>query len=179
MNRRNHTMNNYSQYDQDLEVLKHTKNKKNGTFVDIGCYAPIDINNTYLLEKEYDWTGVSIDLNVSEAWEKERPGSCVIKGDAREFDYGKLFKENNLPLEIDYLTLDLEPPTVTFEALKKLPLDTYTFGVVTYEHDGYRMSNEFVEQTRAYFKSYGYTWVKSIGWLDNQDDVYIHESIKY
>jgi len=169
-------MKNYSQIGQDLKVLEHTKHKKNGTFVDIGCHKPIWINNTYLLEKEYGWAGISIDLDVSEAWEKERPGSCVIKGDAREFDYGKLFKENNLPLEIDYLTLDLEPPTVTFEALKKLPLDTYTFGVVTYEHDGYRMSNEFVEQTRAYFKSYGYTLVKNMG---NQDDLYIHESIKY
>tara|TARA_R110000851_G_scaffold211674_1_gene364347 strand:+ start:138 stop:689 length:552 start_codon:yes stop_codon:yes gene_type:complete len=178
----------YSQIGQDLEVLKHTKNKKNGTFVDIGCYCPIDINNTYLLEKKYGWSGISIDLfgdyshegsnmqTLYESWETERPGSCVIKGDAVELDYAKLFKENNLPFEIDYLTLDLEPPMVTFEALKKLPLDTYTFGIVTFEHDGWRMDKEFIEQTRAHFKSYGYTWVKDIR---NQDDVYIHESIQY
>ena len=52
----------YSQIGQDRLVLKYLKNKKNGTFVDIGCGFPKYINNTYLLETEFDWNGVSVDL---------------------------------------------------------------------------------------------------------------------
>ena len=52
----------YSQIGQDKLVLKYLKNKKNGTFVDIGCGFPKHINNTYLLESEFNWYGISVDL---------------------------------------------------------------------------------------------------------------------
>ena len=33
---------------EDTAVLDYFKNKKNGFYVDVGCYHPIHRNNTYL-----------------------------------------------------------------------------------------------------------------------------------
>ena len=53
----------YSMLGEDLIVEKFFKNKKNGFYVDVGCYHPIDGNNTYLLSKK-GWSGINIDLNT-------------------------------------------------------------------------------------------------------------------
>jgi FkbM family methyltransferase len=47
---------------EDIFVKKFFKDKKKGFYVDIGCYHPIDGNNTYLLYKK-GWEGINIDLN--------------------------------------------------------------------------------------------------------------------
>jgi len=52
----------YSMLGEDLVVSNFFKNKNNGNYVDVGCYHPIDGNNTYLLSKN-GWKGVNIDLN--------------------------------------------------------------------------------------------------------------------
>ena len=52
----------YSMLGEDLVVKKFFKNKKKGLYVDVGCYHPIDGNNTYLLFKK-GWEGINIDLN--------------------------------------------------------------------------------------------------------------------
>lgn len=43
---------------QDLFVLYLTKEKRSGFFVDFGATDGIELNNTYLLEKEYKWNGI-------------------------------------------------------------------------------------------------------------------------
>ena len=53
----------YSMLGEDLIVKKFFKNKKKGFYVDVGCYHPIDGNNTYLLSKK-GWSGINIDLNA-------------------------------------------------------------------------------------------------------------------
>lgn len=47
----------YSQIGQDKLVLTYLKNKKMD-FLDIGFRYPKHINNTFLLEKYYDWKGI-------------------------------------------------------------------------------------------------------------------------
>ena len=54
-------MKSYSQFNQDLLVLKLCDFKKNGYFVDVGANDGISGNNSYLLEKEYDWKGICIE----------------------------------------------------------------------------------------------------------------------
>ena len=47
---------------EDSAVLDFFKNKKNGFYVDVGCYHPIHRNNTYLLFKK-DWNRIKIDTS--------------------------------------------------------------------------------------------------------------------
>jgi hypothetical protein len=165
----------YSQMGQDQIVVNLFKGKTNGTFLDIGCGDPENINNTLTLEKYFSWTGLSIDLNeeVVKEWESIRSESKFLLTNALEIDYASVLRENNLPLHVDFLSIDLEPPTITFDVLKKIPLNEITFNVIAYEHDGYRMGHEFKQNTRDYIQSFGYVLFKE---LNNQDDIYLHNS---
>jgi hypothetical protein len=55
--------NNYSQAFQDLFTLSILDGKRNGTYVEIGGDHAVIISNTYLLETEFDWTGVSFEID--------------------------------------------------------------------------------------------------------------------
>jgi FkbM family methyltransferase len=130
----------YSQIGQDKFVLSFFNNKYHGTFLDIGCQLPEEINNTMLLE-ENGWTGLSLDIeDYSEEW-KERKNP-FIQADALTCDYYELFKKHNMASVIDYLSIDIEGDGSRIACLKKI-LDTgYEFKVITIEHDAYRGFDE-------------------------------------
>jgi|TARA_B100002051_G_C16647133_1_gene591851 hypothetical protein len=55
----------YSQYGEDLIIdsfFQHHVPIKNGNYLDIGCYHPIGISNTYVLHKR-GWQGLVIDID--------------------------------------------------------------------------------------------------------------------
>jgi len=52
----------YAMDNEDTAVLDYFKDKKNGFYVDVGCYHPTHRNNTYLLHKK-NWIGVNIDTS--------------------------------------------------------------------------------------------------------------------
>jgi len=54
----------YSQVAQDLWVLEKLRYKTNGYFLDWGAWDGVHINNTYLLEKDYDWVGIYVEPNT-------------------------------------------------------------------------------------------------------------------
>jgi hypothetical protein len=174
-------MNNYSQIGQDVFVLNILKNKLNGLFLDIGCGEPVKINNTFLLENNYSWKGINIDLNsdYTKLWESSnRKNSKFLLHDALTVNYDKiitdLLKENNRD-RIDYLSMDLEPPAITLEALKKLPLDKYRFSVITFEHDLYRNNQHLLEESREIFEKYNYKLAVSN--INNQEDWWIDPTV--
>jgi hypothetical protein len=175
-------MESFSQIGQDKIVLKYLKNKQNGFFVDIGCGYPKNINNTYLLESKYNWNGISIDLNDckednGEGWESIRKTKRILS-DALTINYSDLFKNNNLPYNIDYLSLDLEPPELTLECLYKIPFDEYNFNVISFEIDTGREGDYYrISKSREFLQSKGYTLIGSL--CGGQDDIYIHNSISY
>lgn len=51
-----------AQFCQDIFVLAMLQGKRNGRFLDVGAGHPYFMSNTYLLEKEFNWSGVCIDL---------------------------------------------------------------------------------------------------------------------
>ena len=130
---------NWSQSFQDIFALSILNGKRNGFYVEIGADQPRIYNNTYLLENEYKWDGVSFELDADkvEFFDYMRRNPCVC-ADATTFDYKSLFDEKNYPKQIDYLSLDIEPAQQTLNALKQLPLDDYRFSVITFETDLYQ-----------------------------------------
>ena len=56
-------MNDYNGQGQDKFVLNILNFKKKGFFIELGSGDPIKSNNTYILEKKYDWNGIMIDSN--------------------------------------------------------------------------------------------------------------------
>jgi hypothetical protein len=133
----------YSQINQDIFVKRILQEKTNGLFLDIGGAWPVYLNNTHLLEKNYNWTGTSLDLEsvYKEYWKSSGRRSKFLVQDALTADYNAIITDlltENGRDRIDYLSVDLEPPFITLQALRQVPLDKFRFSVITYETDMYR-----------------------------------------
>lgn len=157
---------NFSQSYQDMFVLTMLNGKKKGTFLDIGAHEPMFISNTYLLEKQFKWDGIAVDMEEAfvKGYKKYRKCSFVL-GDALALDYPTLFAQKGFGSQIDYLSIDIEPKTQTLACLKKLPWDKYRFSVITYETDFYdnsegRETSERVrKESREFLIGLGYELV--------------------
>lgn len=152
---------NHSQSFQDLFVLAATQGRTQGTYVEIGSAEPFYGNNTALLEQQFGWRGISVDFNKHKvdqfAVHRDNP---VICADATAIDYGQWFESMNMPMHIDYLQLDCDPPDTTYKILTKIPFDAYKFAVITFEHDHY-CHPDIRDQSRDYLHSQGYRLVVS------------------
>jgi len=149
--------NNYSQSMQDMFVLSMLDGKKNGTYVEIGADKPRVINNSYLLESQYDWKGVSFEIESDkvEYFNTIRKNKCIC-ADATKFDYKSLFRERKYPKQIDYLQVDCDPAQITLECLKNLPLKDYRFSVITFETDLYAGGQKVQEEQEEILVKLGY-----------------------
>ena len=49
-------------FGEDEFIKNYFKNKLNGFYIDVGCYHPLDGNNTHLLYKK-GWNGINLDIN--------------------------------------------------------------------------------------------------------------------
>jgi len=75
----NEAKNYYSQFGQDLFVLKKiSNNKQEKVFVDVGANHPINGNNTYLLELN-GWKGIAIEPQekLRKLWLSSRKTKCI------------------------------------------------------------------------------------------------------
>src|SRR5579872_2564691 len=147
----------FSQASQDRFVYtmlyKLLNKADDGYFVEIGAGHPISINNTFFLESNFNWKGISIDISMQHInlWSQCRKNPLVVT-DALQCDYESLF--NLFPKNIDYLSLDIDEHYDT--VLKKLPLDKYMFKVITIEHDAYKYGDRFRNKEREILSSFGY-----------------------
>lgn len=173
---------NYAQVFQDLFVLSILNGKKDGTYLEIGSGDPFINNNTALLEKQYNWTGLSVEIKEADVmkFKAERKNS-VLKADALTLNYKDLLKEHKFPTNIDYLQVDCEPPKTTYEILTKIPFDEYKFAVITFEHDNYAtLEKIYKKKSREFLKSKGYELlVANVGRnnVDDFEDWWIHPDL--
>ena len=149
---------NYSEMMQDIFVLSILNGKENGTYLEFGSSDYNYHNNTYLLEKLYKWTGISIDYDHDKVitFNNNRKNLAVY-ANALDIDYNEEFlSQVTNTNRIDYLQLDLDPNTVTLEVLKRLPLDKVRFSVITFEHDKYYTNDDVKNESRKIFEDNGY-----------------------
>jgi hypothetical protein len=133
-----------SQAGQDLFALEIFGKK--GTYIDIGAGQPKIDNNTYLLEVKNEWRGFCVDYNqkVKHLWEKDtKRNNKIYWQDATQFDYRKAVEDNNLPINIDFLSCDIDPQEKTFAALKKVINDGIEPKLIAFETDKYRESIDY------------------------------------
>jgi len=153
---------NFSQTYQDIFILAVLNGKRNGTYLEIGSAKPYLGNNTALLEKSFDWTGVGIEYSEKYIQDyRNNRKNPVLHTDALSINYEQLLSKYFPAIyNIDYLQLDIEPSKHTFEALVSMPLEKYKFGVITYEHDYYvDITKSFRDKSRRYLLSHGYELV--------------------
>jgi len=166
-----------SRENQDLFVLCVLDGKKYGSYLEIGAYLPIEDSNTYLLESEFGWDGISleiVDLYAS-VFNEARVNLCVC-ADATTVDYSRLLLDI-LPDHIDYLQLDIDPHANTLKALHAIDFEKFSFSVITYEHDLYNGGSKERKESREILASLGYTLV--VGDVSHGDlvfeDWYVNE----
>jgi hypothetical protein len=162
----------HSQAGQDIFILSCLNYKQNGFFIEIGSNHFQNVNNSYILEKTYNWKGLMVEYNkfFLEDYKLYRTNSFHIIDNAEIIDYKKVLVDLNFPKNIDYLQIDLDVDNRstlnTLENLDKNIMDEYKFATITFEHDIYR-GNYFNtrEVSRNIFDKRGYTRIFS--------DVYI------
>jgi len=190
-------MQSHSQAFQDIFALTLTNFKKNGTFVEIGSNDPININNTYLMSKDYGWKGIMVEYEkkYEPLYKQHRPESIHIIEDARSIDYRKVLDENQFPENIEYLQIDLEVENrstlLVLEKFDKDVFDKYKFATVTFEHDMYAIFYNFyttqnyidtIEESRKIFQKRGYIRLFENVILNDEynrqfEDWYIHPDL--
>lgn len=149
---------NHSESFQDMFVLAALKGKRNGTYLEIGSCQPFYGNNTALLERLFDWKGVSLDIDEHfvEMFNQSRSNPCLLR-DGTKVDYEKFLKGLGYSEQMDYLQIDCDPPSVTYQVLLTIPFESIKFGVITFEHDDFAdEEKKYKALSREYLKSYGY-----------------------
>ena len=152
----------YSQVCQDIFVLSVLDGKKDGSYLEIGAYYPEFINNTYILSKNFNWSGLSID-NQSEYslhWAIRRPYNKFIVTDALTIPYYDLLLANyGENAVIDYLQIDIEPASKSLNALFNIFKSGFKFRVITFETDLFNGNPVARTISRDFLTKFGYTCI--------------------
>jgi FkbM family methyltransferase len=153
----------HGQVYQDLFVLACLDGKRNGRYLEIGSAGPYYGNNTALLEEEFGWFGIGIDFDekfVNEYREKRK--NPIMHANALDVDYNLLLSGIAVNGVVDYLQLDCEPSSVTYDIMTRIPFDKFKFAVITYEHDHYLdRTKSYRQRSREFLTSRGYELVVS------------------
>jgi len=157
---------------QEKTLLDLLRYKKNGYYVELGAFHSKEGSNTFYLEQDFDWNGVSFEIVDERRQEflSNRKNPCF--GDALKFDYISYFETNHFPKQIDYLQVDIDAgygfgmrpegnAYTTLHGLISLPLTQYRFSFITFEHDEnmYFKNKAMKEAQREILDSLGYTLI--------------------
>lgn len=172
--------NNYSQSYQDMFVLAANNGSTHGRYLEIGSAEPFKSNNTALLETEFGWAGISIDINprVVEEFKVQRRND-VFCMDATQIDYAEFLRSLGYTQDFDYLQIDCDPPSNSLRILQRIPFSHYRFATITFEHDFYA-DPAIREQSRRYLKLQGYELLVSdlaYNPVNSYEDWWVHPEL--
>lgn len=189
---------NYSEAFQDIFILTLLNGKHNGSYLEIGAGHPIYGNNTYLLEKDFNWSGISVDYdqNLVDTFTSTRKNAC-INSNATLLNFDNLiseFKDGQNPIYwqtmnidgneikvIDYLQIDCDPPEISYQVLLNMDFTKMRFRVITFEHDYYADSTKMVQLlANEYLTATGYTLIAeniSPDGVRNYEDWWVDEKL--
>ena len=139
---------------QDLFVVEIMNQIQEGFFVDIGSAHCFDNNNSFLLEKKYNWKGLCVEYEPKYNDSYSIRNCKYINDDALKLNYEQIYKENQFPNAIDYLSLDIDDLTTSL--LSIIPFDSYEYKIIMIEHDFYLNGNKYLEQQRDFLTKKGY-----------------------
>lgn len=107
-----------SQLRQDLFVLSRLAFKRNGYFVEFGATNGFDLSNTYLMEKEFGWSGILAE--PARIWHDDlkKNRNCNIETDCvwRDSSSTLVFNQATIP---ELSTIDSYSDTDGCEAARK------------------------------------------------------------
>lgn len=147
----------YAQVMQDIFVLSMLDGKEKGTYLEIGSGEPFHLNNTYLLEHKFNWTGKGIEINPALCEKHNARKNTVLCKNALEINYEELLSTITNTNIVDYLQLDCEPSEVTYQIMTRIPFDKFKFAVITYEHDHYiDITRQYRKKSREFLQKHGY-----------------------
>lgn len=132
----------------------------NYTYVEIGGAHPDQNSNTFQLEVNHFWRGFSVELNEAnyrQMWETNLyRRNKIYWANAIDFDYVAAAKENDLPMHMGFLSLDIDPAPQTFAATKRILEQGLTFNCITFEHDLYCSTEDYNVIGTKYLTDLGY-----------------------
>lgn len=144
-----------SQSGQDLFAQLVFRGSRNCNYLEIGSSWPDKISNTYVLEKDCGWKGLSVDIDPKtvSVFNSKR-GNLAHVADATLLNYKEFCRENAFEPRFQYLSLDIDPSFQSYLALKKIMTDGIDFSIITFEHDKYR-SGSWVQRASSIILSRG------------------------
>ena len=147
-----------SQACQESFVQNVLNFKVGGYFLEIGAADGIEASNTLLLERQFKWTGLAVELNpqLHRDFLNSRTTTCMCE-DATVWNSDEHLESLSFPRRIDYLQIDIDPAWQSLQALRNLPLNKYRFSVITFEHDYFvNQNSEVRDASREILLSLGY-----------------------
>lgn len=150
---------NFSQAFQDMFVLTMLNGKRNGYYIEIGSGYPITVNNTFLLEQYFNWSGKAIELDSKkvEQYNNARKNKCYCL-DALTIDYNSFLLD--CPNHIDYLQIDVcvnDDSSNNLIVLENVLNTNKTFSVITFETNVYQVGTQVQDKGFELLSNAGYT----------------------
>ena len=124
------------------------------TFLDVGCYHPIQWNNTFALES-LGWAGLLVDIEKKwvDLCNSNRKSKAILC-DVSKQSFTKNLEDNWPTKHFGYVSMDADSGNVS--AVMSYLSAGFTFDVMTYEHDSYQFGNERKGPAKQALEKSGY-----------------------
>lgn len=149
-----------SQAGQDAFALNFSSIRTKGRFLELGAGHPLLHSNTYHLERDFCWSGVSVDSSreFEMIWKHARNCNLIINP-VEKIDWLNFFKTYGRTW--NYLQIDINSGIQAYELMKNLVFSGGIFETITFEHDSYvsGQAKEFADRTIEFLSAHEYKLV--------------------